>query len=65
VPPGCRELGSGILINRGNRFEHFAFTSIAPWLDDYAVPIDLDGDGYPDLLFSDRQADVLLVRNLR
>jgi hypothetical protein len=65
VPPGCAELRSGILINRGNRFEHFAFTRIAPWLDDYAVPIDIDRDGYPDLLFSDRQADVLLVRNLR
>jgi hypothetical protein len=55
LPPNCKELNAGILVNAGNRFNFVGFGSIAPWLAiDTATPIDINGSGRPALFFGDR-----------
>jgi hypothetical protein len=63
LPWGCGQLGTGIFVNTGSRFNFVSFTQIEPWFGgDNATPIDLDGSGRPALLFGDRGGSPALVR---
>jgi hypothetical protein len=64
LPPQCPELGrAGILFNKGNTFEMFAFTSIVSWLEyDTATPMDVNADGKVDLFFGEHGGNPVVVK---
>lgn len=64
LPPGCPNYGGpGILTNTGSGFSKLDFSVFEPWLaNDWATPVDIDGNGRIALFFGERGGNPVLVR---